>query len=78
MTSLFHHKVQLSREELEQLEVSLSTSAGGLGGHEKGARPCCTLRYGLHVLLLSLLSLPFVFVISALYAFYLGTITWYR
>ena len=40
--------------------------------------PGCSARSGIHVLLLSLLALPFVFAAAAINAFYLGTITWYR
>ncbi|KAF2367739.1 TMEM169 protein [Trinorchestia longiramus] len=75
-------KVQLSREELEQLEVSLSSTAGGTlsgGGAAAGGerRRCCSMSTGPHVLLLSLICMPFIFVWAALYSFYLGTITWY-
>ncbi|XP_018025005.1 transmembrane protein 169 isoform X2 [Hyalella azteca] len=75
-------KVQLSREQLEQLEESLSATAGGAltgsgaapGG---GTQRCCSCSKGPHVLLLSLIAAPLVFLWASLYSFYLGTITWY-
>jgi len=39
---------------------------------------CCGISLGPHVLLLSILCFPFLWVWCTLYAFYMGTITWYN
>lgn len=59
--------LNMSREELEGLEASLTGKRSGCGA---GAGP--------HVLLFSVLTAPFAAVLSALYSFFIGTLTWYN
>ncbi|KAH8374770.1 uncharacterized protein LOC110187818 [Drosophila serrata] len=68
-------QINISREELEQLNAHAMASDS-----QKGGSLCCTCSCGtgLHILLISLLCLPFVTVISAVYSFYIGTLTWYN
>ncbi|XP_030376125.1 uncharacterized protein LOC115625264 [Scaptodrosophila lebanonensis] len=68
-------QINISREELEQLNANAMTHKS-----QKGTNLCCVCScgIGLHILLLSLLCLPFVVVISAVYSFYIGTLTWYN
>lgn len=71
-------QLNISREELEQINKQ------ALAAHEEVCRTkqqcCCqcTLRAGLHILLLSLVCLPFVTLTTSIYSFYIGTVTWYN
>lgn len=64
-------QVNISRDELEKI---IGTEA------KKKDEPCCVcnLKSGLHVFALSLICMPFVFVVSSVYSFYIGTLTWYN
>lgn len=65
----------MSREELEKINaVALAA------GVTKKRNLCCicTLTTGFHILLLSILCLPFVILITCIYSFYIGTLTWYN
>ncbi|XP_017032219.1 uncharacterized protein [Drosophila kikkawai] len=68
-------QINISREELEQLNAHAMASDAQKGGSLWCTCSCGT---GLHILLISLLCLPFVTVISAVYSFYIGTLTWYN
>lgn len=70
-------QLNISRDELEKIN---STALKMQEVNEESKQSCCvcSLASGLHILLLSLLSLPFVVVITSIYAFYVGTITWYN
>lgn len=66
-------KLQLSREELDRLEASITVKS--LPDDDD----CFFgLSKGLHVFVLSLFCLPFVVVASSGYSFYFGTVTWYN
>lgn len=71
-------QLNISREELEQINKQ------ALAAHEEVCRTkqqcCCqcTLRAGLHILVLSLVCLPFVTLTTSIYSFYIGTVTWYN
>lgn len=70
-------QLNISRDELEKIN---STALKIQQEHEDAKKSCCvcSVASGIHILLLSLLSLPFVVVITSIYAFYMGTITWYN
>ncbi|XP_031626447.1 uncharacterized protein LOC116342827 [Contarinia nasturtii] len=69
-------QLNISRDELEKIN---STALKMQQANDKDAKKsCCSLTSGVHILILSLLSLPFVIVITSIYAFYIGTITWYN
>ncbi|GBL87413.1 Transmembrane protein 169 [Araneus ventricosus] len=66
-------KVQMSREELDELEHSILSQQ-----IEDDERCFFGVRKGPHVLTLSLILVPVVLVLSAGYSFYMGTMTWYN
>lgn len=70
-------QLNISRDELEKIN---STALMIQQEHEDSKKSCCvcSLKSGMHIFLLSLLSLPFVVLITSIYAFYIGTITWYN
>lgn len=70
-------QLNISRDELEKIN---STALMIQQEHENSKKSCCvcSLKSGMHIFLLSLLSLPFVVLITSIYAFYIGTITWYN
>ncbi|XP_005191541.1 uncharacterized protein LOC101895400 [Musca domestica] len=71
----FDLQLNISRDELEKINaVAISTV------QQKRENLCCkcSLNTGLHILVLSLICLPFVSLITAIYSFYIGTITWYN
>lgn len=71
-------QLNISREELEQINKQ------ALAAHEEVCRTkrncCCqcTLRAGVHILLLSIICFPFVLLTTGIYSFYIGTVTWYN
>lgn len=70
-------QLNMSRDELEKL------NAATLMIQEEFENPkqsccACSLTSGMHILLLSLISFPFAILITSIYAFYIGTITWYN
>ncbi|UYV62810.1 hypothetical protein LAZ67_2002000 [Cordylochernes scorpioides] len=65
-------RVRLSTEELDVIENSILTS-------ERKAKEChLDTGQGPHILLLTLLLIPVIFLLAACYSFYLGTMTWYN
>lgn len=67
-------KVNISREELDEIESSIKEQS------TKDEDDDCFfgLNKGPHVLVLSFMLVPVVFIISAGNSFYLGTMTWYN
>lgn len=72
-------QLNISRDELEKISKNALAMQRELES-AAASKPCCScsLRTGVHILLLSLFSLPFVFLATSVYAFYIGTITWYN
>lgn len=66
-------KLNISREELEIIEAAIVADE-----YNKMDISKCSLHNGPHILLFSLICVPFVTCISALYSFYMGTMTWYN
>lgn len=64
-------KLNISREELELLDADM------VAKHQQSWL-VCGLTKGPHIMLLSLLCLPFVAIVSAIYSFYIGTLMWYN
>lgn len=63
-------RLNISREELEIMEANIAAK-------EVEKRRPCTLYSGPHVTLFTVLCFPVAFIMSSLYSFYMGTITWY-
>ena len=76
--------IKRGKNKGESFDVQLRMNRDRLAKIEKEAevkqqeRCCCGLNRGIHVFLLSLLCLPFLWIFCTLYAFYLGTLTWYN
>lgn len=70
-------QLNISRDELEKINNAALLAQQE---HEDSKKSCCmcSLTSGMHILLLSILSFPFVVIITIIYAFYMGTITWYN
>ncbi|KAG8184977.1 hypothetical protein JTE90_013847 [Oedothorax gibbosus] len=66
-------KVEMSREELDELEQSILSQQ-----IEDDDRCFFGVRKGPHVLSLSLILVPIVLLLSSGYSFYMGTMTWYN
>lgn len=70
-------QLNISQDELEKINsVALKIQHD----YDTTSTSCCvcSISSGIHILLLSLLALPFVMMISCIYAFYMGTLTWYN
>lgn len=70
-------QLNISRDELEKIN-STALKMQQTNENTKKSSCACSLKSGLHILFLSLLSLPFVIIITTIYGFYIGTITWYN
>lgn len=72
-------QLNISREELEQINTTALMMQQEYE-NSAGNKSCCacSLTSGMHIVLLSLISLPFVVLVTVVYAFYMGTITWYN
>lgn len=69
-------QLNISREELEKINaVALATVEQV---NHKHLCCICTLTTGLHILILSIICLPFVTLVTSIYSFYIGTLTWYN
>lgn len=66
-------KLNISREELEIIEAAIVAEE-----YNKMDISKCSVYNGPHIFLFSLLCIPFVACVSALYSFYMGTMTWYN
>lgn len=73
-------QLNMSREELEKINAAalLIQQAHDMNAEQHRGCCGCSLTSGLHILLLSLISFPFVLVVTSIYAFYIGTLTWYN
>lgn len=70
-------QLNISREELEQINASALMAVEKTAARNR--RCCeCSSTSGVHIVLLSLLCLPFVAITSSVYSFYIGTLTWYN
>ncbi|XP_063705152.1 transmembrane protein 169-like [Culicoides brevitarsis] len=71
----FNVQLNISRDELEKI----NSFAMKKSNEEKNGSCCvCKLGTGLHVLLWTIICFPIVVVISGVYCFYIGTLTWYN
>lgn len=70
-------QLNMSLDELERINVAALTAVAN-NGQKRAACFVCSRTMGLHILLLSLLCLPFVTVVTSIYSFYIGTLTWYN
>lgn len=68
-------KLNISREELELLEASIASKRASQPGN---SCMVCGLRKGPHVTVWTAFCIPFAIVVSGIYSFYIGTITWYN
>lgn len=70
-------QLNISRDELEKINAAATIMQQD---YENSQKSCCVCssKSGMHILLLSLISLPFVVLITCIYGFYIGTITWYN
>lgn len=66
-------KLNISREELEIIEAAIVAEE-----YNKMDVSKCSLYNGPHIFLFSLICIPFVGIISAMYSFYMGTMAWYN
>lgn len=66
-------KLNISREELEIIEAAIVAEE-----YNKMDISKCSLYNGPHIFLFSLICIPFVTCISAIYSFYVGTMAWYN
>ncbi|CAH2230736.1 transmembrane protein 169 [Pararge aegeria] len=66
-------KLNISREELEIIEAAIVADE-----YNKMDVSKCSLYNGPHIFIFSLLCIPFVACISAMYSFYMGTMAWYN
>lgn len=65
--------LNMSREELEVLEATIVAKE-----MKKSRLFRCSLLSGIHIILWSLLCMPIVILLSGIYSFYIGTLTWYN
>lgn len=71
-------QLNMSLDELERINVAALTAVANTATKKASSCFVCSRTMGLHILLLSLLCLPFVTVVTSVYSFYIGTLTWYN
>ncbi|KAL5273963.1 TMEM169 family protein [Megaselia abdita] len=64
-------QVNISRDELEKI-IDIEAK------RKDDACCVCNVGTGLHVLMFTLLCMPFVCLVTSVYSFYIGTLTWYN
>ncbi|XP_067012207.2 uncharacterized protein [Anabrus simplex] len=69
-------RLNISREELEVLEATIAAKKRAVTPGMSSF--LCNLRKGPHITIWTALCLPFAVIISGIYSFYMGTITWYN
>jgi len=67
---VFDVQLKMNRDILAKIEKEIQ--------EEKKDQCCCGLNRGIHVLLASMMFIPFLWLFCTLYAFYMGTLTWYN
>ena len=76
--------IKRGKNKGESFDVHLKMNRELLTKMEKEANKkedsgcCCGLNRGLHIFILSLICVPFLWIFCTLYAFYMGTLTWYN
>lgn len=70
----FDLQLNISRDELEKI------NAVAIKMETKEHKRCCkcSCNAGFHIFLWSLICLPFVTLVTSIYSFYIGTLTWYN
>lgn len=69
-------QLNISREELEKINAAVV--AVEQIQQQSNDYCVCSLTTGIHILVLSMVCLPFVAAYTSIYSFYIGTLTWYN
>lgn len=69
-------QLNISREELEKINAAVV--AVEQIQQQSNDYCVCSLTTGIHILVLSIVCLPFVAAYTSIYSFYIGTLTWYN
>lgn len=69
-------QLNISRDELEKINAAVVAVEQI---QQQSNNYCvCSLTTGMHILVLSIICLPFVAAYTSIYSFYIGTLTWYN
>lgn len=69
-------QLNISRDELEKINAAVVAVEQI---HQERSDCCvCSTTTGMHILLFSIVCLPFVAAYTSIYSFYIGTLTWYN
>lgn len=69
-------QLNISRDELEKINAAVVAVEQI---QQQNTNYCvCSLTAGVHILVLSIICLPFVAAYTSVYSFYIGTLTWYN